>query len=301
MAATSLAGLRERFGPPNWRATARNYLLLTLGAVVMIVNFNLFIAPGNVAPGGVSGLALILNEYTGIPNGTGMLLLSLPLVVVGFWQLGRFRFLVRTAYVTLFYTIGVDLTAPFFPAQGIVDDLLLTALFGGILGGIGYGIVVRGRGMVSGTGIISRVVQLRTGIPLSQLYIMIDGVVILALGFVFGWPNALYAMIMLFVWGLATDYVLEGPSVIRTVFIITDSPDEIGAILMSRLGVGVTRWTGEGMYTGEERAVLFCTVTRPDVEVMQSAVQEIDPNAFVVVGHGHRAKGGLVKTSGLVN
>jgi uncharacterized membrane-anchored protein YitT (DUF2179 family) len=288
---------RERIEPINLRESAKNYLLLTIGACVMIINFNLFIAPGEVAPGGVGGLSLILNRYTGIPYGTGMLLLSIPLIAVGFWQLGRFRFLVRTLYVTLLYTIGVDLTARFFPAQGLVDDLLLTALFGGVLGGVGYGLVLRGRGMVSGTGIISRVIQLRTGIPLSQLYMVVDGVVILALGLTFGWENALYAMVMLFVWGLATDYLLEGPSVVRMVFIVTDYPEAVSEMLMSRFSVGVTRWTGEGMYTAEEHAILFCTVTRPDVTSLKAAVTEIDPQAFVVVGQGHQATGGLVKPS----
>jgi uncharacterized membrane-anchored protein YitT (DUF2179 family) len=288
---------RERIEPINLRESAKNYLLLTIGACVMIINFNLFIAPGEVAPGGVGGLSLILNRYTGIPYGTGMLLLSIPLIAVGFWQLGRFRFLVRTLYVTLLYTVGVDLTARFFPAQGLVDDLLLTALFGGVLGGVGYGLVLRGRGMVSGTGIISRVIQLRTGIPLSQLYMVVDGVVILALGLTFGWENALYAMVMLFVWGLATDYLLEGPSVVRMVFIVTDYPEAVSEMLMSRFSVGVTRWTGEGMYTAEAHAILFCTVTRPDVTSLKAAVTEIDPRAFVVVGQGHQATGGLVKPS----
>ena len=290
-----LEAYRQRVGPINWTETFRNYFFLTLGATLMIVNFNIFMAPGNIAPGGMGGLSLILNYYTGIPRGVGMLLLSTPLIALGFWQLGRFRFLVRTLYVTVLYTMGVDFTARFFPPEGIVDDLLLTALYGGVLGGIGYGLIVHGRGMVSGTGIISRVIQLRTGIPISQLYVFIDGFIIIALGLTFGWERALYGLIMLFVWGLASDYVLEGPSVVRVVFIVTDWPDEVGRVLMERLGVGVTRWTGEGMYTQEERTILFCTVTRPDVEVLNSAVSEIDPQSFVVIGQGHQARGGMVR------
>jgi uncharacterized membrane-anchored protein YitT (DUF2179 family) len=295
VAISAIQGYMQRVRPIHWRETIRNYILLTVGATIMIVNFNIFIAPSNIAPGGVSGLSLILYEYTGIPRGTGMLLLSIPLIALGFWKLGRFRFLVRTLYVTLFYTIGVDLTSRFFPPQGIVDDLLLTALYGGVIGGIGYGLVVRGRGMVSGTGIISRILQIKTGIPISQLYVFIDGFIILALGLTFGWERALYAMIMLFVMGLASDYVLEGPSVIRVVFIVTDYPERVGAVLMARLGVGVTRWTGEGMYTAEEHAILFCTVTRPDVELLRTLVEEIDPEAFVVIGQGHQTKGGVLR------
>lgn len=285
--------------PINWRETVRNYLFLTIGATIMMFNFNIFMAPANIAPGGMGGLSLILNHYTGIPRGIGMLMMSTPLIALGFWKLGRFRFLVRTLYVTIFYTLGVDLTARFLPPQGIVDDLLLTALYGGVLGGIGYGLVVHGRGMVSGTGIISRILQLRTGIPISQLYIMIDGIIIIALGLTFGWERALYGLIMLFVMGLASDYVLEGPSVICVVFIVTDHPEKVGALLMERLGVGVTSWTGEGMYTQEPHSVLFCTVTRPDVELLSTVVSEIDPAAFVVIGQGHQTKGGILRPPSL--
>ena len=292
---SALQAYVQRVSPINWRETVRNYLFLTIGALIMMVNFNIFQSPSNIAPGGVGGLSFILNYYTGIPRGLGMLLLSIPLIALGFWQLGRFRFLVRTLYVTVFYTLGVDVIAPFFPPEGIVDDLLLTALYGGVLGGIGYGLVLRGRGMVSGTGIISRVIQVRTGIPVSQLYVFIDGIVIIGLGLTFGWERALYGMIMLFIMGLASDYVLEGPSVVRIVFIVTDHPDAVATLLMERLRVGVTRWMGEGMYTAEERAILFCTVTRPDVEMLRTAVSEIDPSAFVVIGQGHQTRGGVVR------
>ncbi|WP_374688694.1 YitT family protein [Promineifilum sp.] len=285
----------KRVSPINWRETLRNYAFLTIGALIMMVNFNIFMAPSNIAPGGVGGLSLILNHYTGISRGLGMLLLSTPLIALGFWQLGRFRFLVRTLYVTVFYTIGVDVTARFLPTGGIVDDLLLTAIYGGVLGGIGYGLVIHGRGMVSGTGIISRILQVKTGIPISQLYVAIDGFVIIALGLAFGWERALYGMIMLFIMGLASDYVFEGPSVVRIVFIVTDRPEAVGAMMMERLRVGVTRWSGEGMYTQAEHTILFCTVTRPDVELLRQVVAEIDPAAFVVIGQGHQTSGGVVR------
>lgn len=300
MSTTVQESLLARLRPINLRDSIQNYLLLTIGAAIMITNFNLFIAPGDIAPGGIGGLSLIINHYTGIAYGTGMLLLSIPLIALGFWQLGRFRFLVRTLYVTLLYTIGVDVTARFFPPEGIINDMLLTAVFGGILGGIGYGMILRGRGMVSGTGIISRVIQLRTGIPLSQLYIIVDSVIILGLGLTFGWENALYAIVMLFMLGLAADYLMEGPSVVKIVFIVTDEPEKVAAMMMSRFKIGVTRWTGEGMYTREDHDILFCTITRPDVESLREAVREIDGDAFVAVAQGHQAWGGVVKPTDLV-
>jgi uncharacterized membrane-anchored protein YitT (DUF2179 family) len=282
--------------PVDLRSTLSSYLLLTVGAAILAVNFDIFLAPPQVAPGGVSGLSIIINRYTGWPPGLTMLVLNLPLLVLGFFHLGRFRFLARTLYVVLIYNLGVDFLAPWLPPSGITDDLLLNALYGGVVGGLGYGLVFRGHGTSAGTGILSRVVQLKTGIPVSQVYIFTDGGVILALGLVFGWENALYALMMLFVWGLATDYVLEGPSVIRTVFIVTDSPQAVASTLLKRLGVGVTAWSGRGMFTETEHTVLFCTVSRPDVGELKSAVAGVDSDAFVVIGQGHQASGGVLRT-----
>jgi uncharacterized membrane-anchored protein YitT (DUF2179 family) len=278
---------------PNLRKFTLDYLPMTAGALILAVNFNIFIAPSKMAPGGIAGISLLINHYTGWPEGMIMLLVSVPIFVLGFFNLGRFRFVARTAYVTVLYTTSVDLFARWLPAIELTNDLLLNAIFGGIIGGIGTGLVFRGRGTIAGTGIISRIIQFRTGIPTSQIYLMVDGGIILGIGLVFGFEKALYAVLMLFVWGMATDYVLEGPSVIRTVFMITYKPDQVAQNLMDRLGVGVTYWEGQGMFTHETRPVLFCTITRPDVDTLKAIVGEIDKKAFIVIGQGHQAKGGV--------
>ncbi|GAB4580709.1 MAG: YitT family protein [Anaerolineales bacterium] len=283
------------FSSGRLREFFRDYLPMTLGAIILALNYNIFIAPANMAPGGLAGITLIITRFTGWPDGLTMLLVSIPIFVLGFFNLGRFRFLVRTAFVTVLYTTTVDLLALWMPSTGLTHDFLLNAIFGGITGGIGSGLIFRGRGTIAGTGIISRIIQLKTGIPTSQLYLMVDSGIILGLGFVFGFEKALYAVLMLFIWGLATDYILEGPSVIRTVFVITSKPEEVSTRVMERLGVGVTYWEGQGMYTHETRAVLFCTVTRPDVDTLHSLVSECDEKAFIVIGQGHQAKGGVLR------
>jgi len=273
----------------------QDFLMLTLGGLVLAVNLNLFLAPSKIAPGGVSGVAIILNEYTGWPIGLIMLVLNVPLLVLGFRHLGRFNFLIRTVYVVLLYNLGVDVLAGWLPAEGVTDDLLLNALYGGVVGGIGTGLVYRGRGTSGGTGIVGRVLQLRTGIPISQVYVITDGGVIFVAGLVFGWERALYALATLFIWGVATDHVLEGPSVVRTVFIVTDKPIEVTQAVFHRLGLGLTAWPARGMFTAEEHTVLFCTVSRPDVNLLKAAVIRVDPDAFLVIGHGHQATGGVFR------
>ena len=270
------------------------YFLLTMGSVILAVNFDLFLAPHNIAPGGISGSAIIIHEFTGWPKGLTMLILTLPMLVVGFFYLGRFRFLIRAFYVTLVYSMGIDALVNYLPA-GVTQDLLLNALYGGILGGIGIGLIYRGGTSPAGTSVISRVIQIKTGIPNSQLYILIDGGVILVAGLVFGWEMSLYAFITLFTWGFVADYVLEGPSVVRTVFIVTDLPEAVSRVLMDRLGVGVTGWDVKGMFSQTAHATLFSTVNRSDVNILKAIVNDADPKAFVVIAQGHQARGGRLR------
>jgi uncharacterized membrane-anchored protein YitT (DUF2179 family) len=297
-----LTDLQDRRPPRGGRlrvtfAGLREAALLAVGAVLLALSVDLFLVPADLAPGGVSGLAIILRRLIGSPVGLTMLVLNLPMLALGYLRLGRFQFLVRTAFVVLLYNLGVDLLARWLPPQGVTQDLLLNALFGGVVGGIGTGLVFRGRGTSAGTGVVSRIVQLRTGIPISQVYLLTDGAVIALAAVVFGWEKALYALIAVFVWGLAADYVLEGPSTIRTVFIVTDEPEAVSRAVVHGLGIGVTAWPAQGEFTGAQHAVLFCTVGRPDVNALRSIVTEADRSAFIVVGHGHQASGGMVRAS----
>jgi uncharacterized membrane-anchored protein YitT (DUF2179 family) len=158
--------LRKKIG--KWLANLdlgkilTEYFLLTIGAVILAVNFDLFLAPFNIAPGGVSGSAIIIHKFTGWPKGLTMLILTLPMLVIGFFYLGRFRFLIRAFYVTVVYSMGVDALVNFLPA-GVTKDLLLNALYGGIVGGIGIGLIYRGGTTPAGTSVISRVIQTKGG------------------------------------------------------------------------------------------------------------------------------------------
>jgi len=281
------------------RSTAQSILLMTGGTVMMVLSLTVFLAPARIAPGGVSGTAVILNSVLGWPIGWVMLALNLPLLALGFRYLGRFQFLVRTAYVAGLYSLGAQVFTEVIRVSPITENVLLNALYGGVIGGIGSGLIYRGRASVAGTGILARIVQLRTGMPVSQVFLLTDGAVIVAAGLVLGWENGLYSLLALFVWGLATDYVLEGPSVVRTAFIVTDHPDRVAEAVMNHLGIGVTAWAAEGKFTQTAHTVLFCTISRPDVDTLRSAVGQADPAAFLVIGHGHQATGGVLRAAAI--
>ncbi len=275
-------------------STLRNYSLLTIGTIMVTVGFVLFSASTNIAAGGIGGLVLIIEHFTGWSLGLTTLALQIPAVILGFYYLGRFRFLVSVWYVAMLHGGTLDLVAYLFP-DPITDDLLLNTLYGGVVMGAGGGLIFLGGGAFAGTSIISRIIQLKTGMPISQIFMYIDGGIILALGATFGWELALYSLVMLFIYGLATDYAMEGPSVIRTAFIVTDKPEIIANALFERMGIGVTGWNAQGMFTKREKMILFCSVYRPDVQVLQEIILETDPYAFVVIGQGHQANGGIMR------
>jgi len=276
-------------------STLRSFLFLTIGSLIAAINVNLFLAPSELAPGGVSGAAIIINKFTGWPIGLMMLALNFPLLFVGFKYLGRFNFLIRTLYVVILFSLGVDLLAPWLPAGGATDNLMLSALYGGVVGGIGSGLIYRGQGTSGGTGILARVVQFKTGFPISQVYLLTDGFIVFIAGLVFGWDKALYALVTLYIWGIVADQVLEGPSVVRTATIVTDRPKEVAEAVFNHLRLGITAWPAQGMFTEESHTVLFLAVSRPNVDALKSVVLEADKQAFIVIAHGHQNIGGINK------
>ena len=287
--------LKSLTNETDWRSNLQGFFFLTLGSLISAVNVNLFLAPSELAPGGVSGAAIILNKFTAWPIGLTMLGMNIPLIFIGFKYLGRFNFLFRTLYVVILFSLGVDLLAPWLPAGGVTDNLILNALYGGVVGGIGTGLIYRGQGTSGGTGIFARVLQLKTGLPISQLYLFIDGGIVLIAGWAFGWDKALFAMVTLYIWGIAADQILEGPSVVRTAMIVTDRPKEVSEAVFERLRLGITAWPAKGMFTEEEHTVLFFAVSRPNVNALKSVVLEVDRQAFIVIAHGHQTVGGTNK------
>ena len=275
----------------TWRATAGRLFLLTVGTLIGAAAVNLFFEPYAIAPSGVGGLAVILNHWIGVPIGLVVLLGNIPIQLLAFKLLGGWKIVARTVYSVVLYALAIDLTAPLFPQQGITNDRLLAAVFGGILCGIAGGLIYRAGGTFGGTSTLARILQKRRGTSLNNTYIYTDSVVVLLAGLVFGWEGALYAMVAIFVDGTIADFVLDGPSTIRTATIITDHPDTVAQAIIAELGRGVTLWHGTGMYTGMARTVLFVTVLRPQVSDLRTLVFGIDEHAFIVIGQGHTAYG----------
>ncbi|MFN8371719.1 MAG: YitT family protein [Anaerolineae bacterium] len=282
----------------NWRSLSVKFLLLTIAAIIDAIGVIVFMVPADVAPGGVSGIGVILNHLFGTPIGLIILLGNIPIQILAYRMLGGWKVIAGTVYVLIVYSFLIDFLTPFFPAAGVSDNPLLNALFGGILTGIGTGLVYLAGATFGGTSTLGRIIQIRFGTPMSTTSLYTDTLVIALAGLAFNsWEAALYALVALFISGVATDYVLEGPSIIRTALIITDRPREVSDAILHQLGRGVTAWNGTGMFTDQQHTVLFITIARPQVGTLRQLILQVDPAAFIVIGQGQTAYGqGFIRT-----
>lgn len=283
---------------PSWHTIwheAKLLILLCIGTLIVSAGYVTFQVPNNIVAGGLSGLSIIITQFTGWPIGLLYWVMNVPLLLLGFFQLGRWTFLLRTLIAATIFSISVDYLLVYLPQVlpqfPLTDDMLLNTIYGGIIGGIGAGFIYRAGGTMGGTGILGRVIQKRTGKPLSAVYFYSDGLIILLAGAVFGWVMVLYGFLMLFISGLASDYTLEGPSTARTANIITNKPEQMVTALMQSVQRGVSYWAITGGYTGEQRYLVQCTITRPQVNELKLVVAQVDKSAFVTIGVSHEALG----------
>jgi uncharacterized membrane-anchored protein YitT (DUF2179 family) len=274
----------------SWQS-GRDFALIALGALVQALALRLFLVPAHLVTGGVSGLSQLINYYTGLPIGVMILLGNIPLFILGWRYLGGPRFALRTAFAVLVYAFLVDALVPFLPAQGLTDDLVLNALYGGVISGIGFGLVYRGRGTSGGSDILARILSRWRGISISQSYLVTDSLIMFLAGITFSWENALYALVNLYVSGLSAEAVTQGSNVVRTALIITSRPQEVSQKILNGMERGVTIVPARGAYTGAERTVLYCVVSRAEIAQIKSLVSEADPLAFMVIGNAHEALG----------
>ncbi len=273
------------------KKTLNDYLLILLGSTLQAISLRVFLIPAKLASGGVSGLSQIINHFTGWPIGLMVLIGNIPLFILGWRFLGGPRFAARTAFSILTFSILIDVPLFFLPTNGITGDIVLNALYGGVTSGIGFGLVYRGRGTSGGSDILARILSSWRGIPVTQSYLITDAVIIFLAGISFSWENALYALVMLYVSGIAAESISQGSNILRTGLIITALPDPIKNGIFTRLGRGVTIMDGRGGYSGEEKSILLCVVTRAEIPHLKALTRELDPKAFLIIGQAHEVRG----------
>jgi uncharacterized membrane-anchored protein YitT (DUF2179 family) len=281
--------------PQHSRATRiqliKRTIFLLLGASFVSVGLEIFLVPNNIIDGGVVGISIILSHLTSIPLGVFLFVLNLPFFFLGYKQIGK-TFAISTLVGVLIMSVGTTLLHPVPP---LTIDPLLAAVFGGIILGIGVGMVIRYGGSLDGTEIVAILVNKKSPFSVGEIVMFFNLFILASAGFVFGWDHAMYSLIAYYIAFKMIDITIEGFDESKSVWIISDSYREIGEAILSRLGRGVTYLNGEGGFSGGEKRVIFCVITRLEEAKMKSIVEDYDPKAFLAVGNIHDVKGGRFK------
>lgn len=278
----------------NKRSVYKDYILMFVGAGLMAFVIKSIYDPINLVTGGFTGVAIIVKALTGnymaggIPLWLTNLLLNIPSFILAL-KIKGLHFLGRTIFATLSLSAWLYL----LPELNIMThDLVLASLFGGVLTGIGMGMVLLGRGTTGGTDMLAAIIQhYYKHYTVSQILQVIDALVVIAGAFVFGLNSALYAMISIFMVAKITDGFLEGLKFSKVAYIITDKDDEVSKAIMKELGRGVTGLRGIGMFSKQEKGMLFCVVGKKQIVSLKELVIGTDPKAFVIVSDAREVLG----------
>ncbi|MBQ9210956.1 MAG: YitT family protein [Clostridia bacterium] len=281
--------LRSAFNKTENKTRERifSYGQIALGSLIGAAAYPLFMTPNNIAPGGLTGLAMILNFLFSLPVGFTSLTLNVPLFLIGYRTMGRI-FAFRSLIATALFSLLIDL----LPLQPMTMDPLLATLYGGILLGIGLGLILRGGATTGGTDMVARMVHRRIpAITVGAFLFAIDFMVVAAAGLIIGTSEALYALINIFLSAKMIDVVMVGFSGNKACLVISPAWERIQARIMTEMERGVTQLEAKGGYTGESRPTLLCVVSRMEVTAVKRIIREEDEQAFVIVVEANEAIG----------
>jgi len=265
--------------------------LLTLGALTSATGVLIFLLPHQIAPSGVSGVGVILNSLMGMPVGLVIVLGNLPIQFFAYRELSGWRSVLPTVYAVALYSLAIELMPTVVTITSISDDQLLNAIFGGLVTGLGGGLAYRAGGSVGGTATLAQVLRHRFGWSLSTSSLFTDGLVLAGAGLVFGWEEALYALIVLFLNRSIADYVLDGSKQSFTAIIVSQQAKTIARAVDKLLDHQATAWQMKNTNSGQEFTLLMITLRRPELHGLRQLIERIDTEAYVTVLETHAVYG----------
>lgn len=271
-----------------------DYLMIIVGTGLMSLAINSVFDAAGMVTGGFSGIAIIIKAWTknliegGIPLWVTNCVLNLPLFVIA-WKVRGFSFIKRAILGEISLSVWLAIQ-PVWNLAG--NDLLLSALYGGVIQGVGIGLVFLGGGTTGGTDMMAAIIQkFLKHYSIAQIMQVIDAMVVLVGMYVFGVHKALYAIIAVYLVTKVSDGLIEGLKFSKAAYIITGKPKEISDIIINDLDRGVTGINARGMYSGQDKLMLFCVVNKKEIIMLKEKVDKIDPDAFVIVTDAREVHG----------
>ncbi len=272
--------------------------VILFGSLCMALGMNLFLIPNKIVAGGLSGIGTVLYHLFGLPVGLSVLVMNVPLFLLSWKILGR-SFGVKTLFATVILSVFIDTTSF---VSVLTDDLLLASLVGGGMVGMGLGLILRQDASTGGTDLAAKIVhKVLSFISVGQILLVIDALVVLTAGMVFGqYELALYAGVTIFISARVIDAVVIGVNYTKAAYVISEKSDSISQRILKEMDRGVTELKGKGKYTNSDRPVLMCVLRSRDVPHLKQIVSDMDPGAFVFIsdvrevlgeGFSYEAKG----------
>ncbi len=265
---------------------------LTIGPFIAAFALEVFLVPNNIIDGGIVGISIIVSYLTKLNLGLLIFVINIPFFLLAFNKIGK-KFVLQT-----FYAIGMlSLALNIFTTHHLptTDDLLLSTVFGGIILGTGVGLVLKNEGSLDGTEIMSLVLSKKFGFSVGEWIMLFNVFIYGAAGLVFGWNRAMYAVLTYFIAFRIIDVVLEGLNSAKSIEIISDKADEIGQELIEKLDISVTYLHGVGGYSGTQKTIVYCVVSRLELAKMKEIIKNIDQTAFITIVDVHEAYGGRIR------
>ena len=269
------------------------YLLIIVGTALMATAITSCFDAAGLVTGGFSGISILVKAGTkslygnGIPLWVTNLVLNIPVFLLAA-KIKGIAFVKKALLGDLSLTVWLAV----LPAWKLSGDFLLVALYGGLLQGVGIGLVFLGGGTTGGTDLLAAIIQnFLRHYSIAQIMQFVDGAVVLVGMYVFGVERALYAIIAVYLVTKVSDGIIEGLKFSKSVYIITEKPDEVSRMVMEDLDRGITGISAKGMYSGQDKLMLFCVVGKKELVHLKEMIDEIDPNAFVIVGDAREVHG----------
>ena len=267
----------------------RDFILILIGATILALGINWFTSPIGLVVGGLSGVTIIVKELSieilgfEIPLWVTNFVLNIPLFMISIRQRGC-EFAKKSLWAVILLTVALWYTEFIPNILDVKGDLLLTSVFGGGILGLGIGIVLRTGATTGGTDMLASIIKFKHNrFPIAKLMLGLDGIIILLGLVIFGSTKAMYAIIAAFIVSKVITNVLEGMNYAKAAFIITNKNEEVAKAIMQRLPRGVTGIKAKGMYTMQEKEMLFVVVSQKQITNLRSLVQEIDSSAFITI------------------
>lgn len=266
------------------------FSFLTLGAFIAGFALEGFLIPNSMIDGGIVGISMMLSTITKANLGAIIVLINTPFIFLALKKLGKL-FVAQTLFAIAMLGLSVNI----FHYHTATDDTLLATVFGGVILGIGVGIVLRNNAAMDGTEIISIRLAKKLGFSIGEIIMFFNVFIYTAAGFLYGWDKAMYSVLVYFIAYKVIDVVLEGLNESKSVTIISDKAEQIGTAIIKKLDVGVTYIIGKGGYTGAEKKIIYCVISRLEMTKLKELIKSIDQTAFLAVENVHEVEGVRIK------